>query len=254
METGRDGNRSWKHRGRRFPCSLWRQDGPASVWPPGLWENTFLFIYLLAIKLGIFFFFLWQPQAFSEVTSNLGLSQDFLFSRVPQNTLVVGPRRFSFPPSRRLADCRPNPASHLCLLIKFYWHTATPTHLLSPRAAFALPWQCWGLVTEAAQLARPKNTHVLWLFTEYLLSPLSLGNGLSLILAHTCSAHVRPWGSQSVDGGGLSFCLLVFQVSFWFWTRDPGKLDLIVCLFFFFRKLENFCYKRTLCKILPQRG
>ena len=89
---------------------------------------------------GLFFFLATKsPQAFSEVTSNLGLSQDFLFSSVPQNTLVVRPRRFSFPPSRRLADCRPNPASHLCLLIKFYWHTATPTHLLSPRAAFALP-------------------------------------------------------------------------------------------------------------------
>ena len=47
-------------------------------------------------------------------------------------------------------------------------------------------------MTETAQLARPKNIHVLWLFMEDLLSPLSLGNGLSLILAHTCSAHVRP--------------------------------------------------------------
>ena len=35
-----------------------------------------------------------------------------------------------------------------------------------------------------------------------------------------------------MDGGSLSFRLLVFQISFWFWTRDPGKLDLIVLYFF----------------------
>ena len=42
-----------------------------------------------------------------------------------------------------------------------------------------------------------------------------------------------------MDGGSLSFRLLVFQISFWFWTRDPGKLDLIV-FFFFFRGWRTF--------------
>lgn len=37
-----------------------------------------------------------------------------------------------------------------------------------------------------------------------------------------------------MDDGGLSFRLLVFQVSFWFWTWDPGKLDLIVFFIFFY--------------------
>ena len=43
-----------------------------------------------------------------------------------------------------------------------------------------------------------------------------------------------------MDGGSLSFRLLVFQISFWFWTRDPGKLDLIVFFFFFFRGWRTF--------------
>lgn len=82
---------------------------------------------------------------------------------------------------------------------------------------------------ETAQLARPKNIRILRLFTEdVLLILLSLGNGLSLIPAHTYSAHVRACRiSLRVAMVCLSIRLLIFKVSSCFWTRDPGKLGLI---------------------------
>ena len=131
----RDRNMSWKHRGRSFPRSLWREDGPANLSGLQGFRIHFCFFFLSHQTRHHFYFFMAMSGLLREVTSNLGLSQD-IYSQVSPKHFGCGASVLC-QPSRRLVDYRPNPASPLGLLIKFYWHTATPTHLLSPKAAFA---------------------------------------------------------------------------------------------------------------------